>query len=190
MCGQAGGDLRLEFLALAPTAFHHLGRHAHGDGAAAEVWVTSLLLFNNLLPISLYVTLEPCVMCAGALVNARIGRVVYGATDPKAGAMESLYHVCADERLNHRPPVTAGVLRLTRGTSTDTITIDTISGTVPYSFETVDTVDGEPVAVLTAGTDMVEVPIRFTESRCDPHALAEVKQALYAARPVLRAEAC
>ncbi len=64
----------------------------------------------RLLDCTLYVTLEPCVMCAGALVNSRIGRVVYGATDPKAGAVESLYHVCADERLNHRPPVTAGVL--------------------------------------------------------------------------------
>ena len=64
----------------------------------------------RLLDCTLYVTLEPCVMCAGALVNARIGRVVYGATDPKAGAVESLYHVCADERLNHRPPVAGGVL--------------------------------------------------------------------------------
>jgi tRNA(adenine34) deaminase len=64
----------------------------------------------RLLDCTLYVTLEPCVMCAGALVNARIGRVVYGATDPKAGAVESLYHVCADDRLNHRPPVDGGVL--------------------------------------------------------------------------------
>jgi tRNA(adenine34) deaminase len=64
----------------------------------------------RLLDCTLYVTLEPCVMCAGALVNSRIGRVVYGATDPKAGALESLYHVCADERLNHRPPVTSGIL--------------------------------------------------------------------------------
>lgn len=59
---------------------------------------------------TLYVTLEPCVMCAGAVVNGRVGRLVYGATDPKAGAVESLYHVCADERLNHRPPVEGGVL--------------------------------------------------------------------------------
>lgn len=64
----------------------------------------------RLLDCTLYVTLEPCVMCAGALVNSRIGRVVYGATDPKAGAVASLYEVCADERLNHRPPVEAGVL--------------------------------------------------------------------------------
>jgi tRNA(adenine34) deaminase len=59
---------------------------------------------------TLYVTVEPCVMCAGALVNARIGRVVYGAPDLKAGATASLYNVCADPRLNHNPPVTHGVL--------------------------------------------------------------------------------
>lgn len=59
---------------------------------------------------TLVVTLEPCFMCAGAVVNARIGRVVYGATDPKAGAVGSLYDVCADTRLNHHPPVTSGVL--------------------------------------------------------------------------------
>lgn len=64
----------------------------------------------RLLDCTLYVTLEPCVMCAGATVNARVGRVVFGATDPKAGAVASLYQVCADERLNHRPPVTSGVL--------------------------------------------------------------------------------
>ena len=63
----------------------------------------------RLLDCTLYVTLEPCVMCAGALVNARIGRVVFGATDPKAGAVDSLYQVCSDPRLNHRPPVSAGV---------------------------------------------------------------------------------
>ena len=59
---------------------------------------------------TLYVTLEPCVMCAGALINARIGRLVYGAADLKAGATASLYNVCADPRLNHNPPVTHGVL--------------------------------------------------------------------------------
>ncbi|HEU4840029.1 MAG TPA: tRNA adenosine(34) deaminase TadA [Ilumatobacteraceae bacterium] len=58
---------------------------------------------------TLVVTLEPCVMCAGAVVNARVGRLVYGATDPKAGAAGSLYDVPADTRLNHRPPVTRGV---------------------------------------------------------------------------------
>jgi len=58
----------------------------------------------------LYVTLEPCPMCAGALVAARLGRVVFGAPDPKAGACGSLYNLCADPRLNHELPVTSGVL--------------------------------------------------------------------------------
>jgi tRNA(adenine34) deaminase len=56
----------------------------------------------------LVVTIEPCVMCAGALVAARIERVVFGATDPKAGACGSLYNVCADPRLNHEVGVTGG----------------------------------------------------------------------------------
>jgi tRNA(adenine34) deaminase len=59
---------------------------------------------------TLFVTLEPCVMCAGALVQARVDRVIYGAKDPKAGAVESLYQVLADKRLNHRPEVIGGVL--------------------------------------------------------------------------------
>jgi tRNA(adenine34) deaminase len=58
---------------------------------------------------TLVVTLEPCPMCAGAMVNARLGRLVYGATDPKAGAVGSLMNLVADPRLNHRVPVTAGV---------------------------------------------------------------------------------
>ena len=59
---------------------------------------------------TLYVTLEPCDMCVGAMFHARIGRVVYGATDPKAGAVGSLWDVVRDRRLNHRPEVVAGVL--------------------------------------------------------------------------------
>ena len=59
---------------------------------------------------TLYVTLEPCTMCAGAIVLARIDRLVYGATDPKAGACASLYQIPADPRLNHRVPITSGVL--------------------------------------------------------------------------------
>lgn len=57
----------------------------------------------------LVVTLEPCPMCAGAAVSARVGRVVFGAADPKAGACGSLYNLCADPRLNHEVEVTPGV---------------------------------------------------------------------------------
>ena len=59
---------------------------------------------------SMYVTLEPCSMCAGAIIQARIPHVVYGATDPKAGAVNSLFHMLDDYRLNHRAQVVAGVL--------------------------------------------------------------------------------
>jgi tRNA(adenine34) deaminase len=58
----------------------------------------------------LYVTLEPCAMCAGAVVLSRIARLVYGAADPKAGACESLYRLPSDPRLNHRPEITTGVM--------------------------------------------------------------------------------
>ncbi len=58
---------------------------------------------------TLAVTLEPCPMCAGLIVNSRVGRVVYGAPDPKAGAVHSLYRMLADPRLNHRPTVIPGV---------------------------------------------------------------------------------
>src|SRR3954468_5978366 len=59
---------------------------------------------------TLYVTLEPCPMCAGAIVQARIPRVVYGAVDPKAGAVRSLYRLLEDPRLNHRCEVVEGIL--------------------------------------------------------------------------------
>jgi tRNA(adenine34) deaminase len=59
---------------------------------------------------TLYVTLEPCPMCAGAIVLARLPRVVYGAADPKAGAVDTLYQLLNDPRLNHRAEVVAGVL--------------------------------------------------------------------------------
>lgn len=58
---------------------------------------------------TLVVTLEPCIMCAGAIVAARIPRVIFGAYDPKAGAAGSLYNVCVDSRLNHRVDLTGGV---------------------------------------------------------------------------------
>ena len=59
---------------------------------------------------TLYVTLEPCPMCAGAILQSRVARVVYGARDPKAGAVDSLYRLLDDPRLNHRSEVTGGVM--------------------------------------------------------------------------------
>ncbi len=70
--------------------------------AALETW--------RLSGCTLYVTLEPCTMCAGALVLARIQRLVYGCADPKAGACESLYNIVQDPRLNHSMEVSTGVL--------------------------------------------------------------------------------
>ncbi len=74
-------------------------------GAAAQLgsW--------RLSGVTIYVTLEPCPMCAGALVNARVDTLVYGADDPKAGAVRSLMQLCEDARLNHRVAVEASVLR-------------------------------------------------------------------------------
>jgi tRNA(adenine34) deaminase len=63
----------------------------------------------RLLDCTVFVTLEPCAMCAGAMVNARIGRLVFAATDPKAGAVVSLFALCGDVRLNHRLPVVGGL---------------------------------------------------------------------------------
>jgi len=59
---------------------------------------------------TLFVTLEPCAMCCGAVLQARLARVVYGARDPKAGAVESLYRLLEDQRLNHRVETLGGVL--------------------------------------------------------------------------------
>ena len=64
----------------------------------------------HLCDATLYVTVEPCLMCAGAIVNARIKRVVYGCDDPKAGALRSLFAIASDPRLNHQSEIEAGVL--------------------------------------------------------------------------------
>ena len=64
----------------------------------------------RLTDCTLFVTLEPCPMCAGAIVNARVPRLVYGCADPKAGAVDTLYQLCSDARLNHRVIVASGVL--------------------------------------------------------------------------------
>jgi len=67
-------------------------------------------LNNYRLPqTSLYVTIEPCIMCMGAIIHARIDRVVFGAADPKWGAVTSLYQMASDHRLNHSPEIVSGV---------------------------------------------------------------------------------
>ena len=87
---------------------------AHDPTAHAEIGAlraAGTRLGNYRLPgTTLYVTIEPCAMCAGAMVLARIDRLVYGATDPKAGAVGSLMDLSQDPRLNHRFPVERGVL--------------------------------------------------------------------------------
>ena len=66
---------------------------------------------NHRLPeCELYVTIEPCAMCAGAIVQARLARVIYGCDDPRAGAVRTLYQLADDPRLNHRAAITGGVL--------------------------------------------------------------------------------
>jgi tRNA(adenine34) deaminase len=83
--------------------------------AHAEIMVlraASEQLQNYRLPdTTLYVTLEPCVMCAGALIHARVGRVVYGATDPKAGAAGSVFDIVGTDKLNHKIEITRGVMK-------------------------------------------------------------------------------
>jgi tRNA(adenine34) deaminase len=93
----------------------HNAREAAGDPTAhAEVLAireaADAVGEWRLAGCTLVVTLEPCTMCAGAAVLARLDRVVYGAVDPKAGAVGSLWDVVRDRRLNHRPEVVSGVL--------------------------------------------------------------------------------
>jgi tRNA(adenine34) deaminase len=82
---------------------------AHAEVLALRAASASLGTWR-LSGCTLVVTLEPCTMCAGALVLARVSRVVFGALDPKAGAVGSLWDVVRDRRLNHRPEVVGGVL--------------------------------------------------------------------------------
>lgn len=87
----------------------------HDPSAHAELLAIrrAAAAFGNyrLTGTTLYVTLEPCLMCAGAILQARVGRVVFGAADPKNGAAVSLYRLFEDTRLNHAVEVTEGVLR-------------------------------------------------------------------------------
>jgi tRNA(adenine34) deaminase len=93
---------------------HNLRETAHDATAHAEViairQACATLGSWRLIDCTLVVTLEPCPMCAGAIVNARIPRLIYGCDDPKAGAVRTLYQLCEDARLNHRVEVNAGVL--------------------------------------------------------------------------------
>ena len=96
-------------------ARRHNEREARHDPTAhAEVLAlrdaANVLGRWRLSDATVVVTLEPCPMCAGALVAARVGGVVFGATDPRAGACGSLYNLCADPRMNHEVAVTPGVM--------------------------------------------------------------------------------
>ena len=111
------GDVPVGAVALVDgrvVASRHNERELTGDPTAhAEILAladaAAALGTWRLTDVTLVVTLEPCPMCAGALVAARLGRLVFGAADPKAGACGSLYNLCADPRLGHEVPVTAGV---------------------------------------------------------------------------------
>jgi tRNA(adenine34) deaminase len=93
---------------------HNLRETAHDATAHAEIiairQACEAVASWRLMDCTLVVTLEPCPMCAGAIVNARIPRLVYGCDDPKAGAVRTLYQLCEDARLNHRVEVIPGVL--------------------------------------------------------------------------------
>jgi tRNA(adenine34) deaminase len=115
-----GGDVPVGAVVLSPDgttvlATGHNEREATGDPTAhAEVLAirraATAIGEWRLSGCTLVVTLEPCTMCAGALVQSRVDRVVYGARDEKAGAAGSLFDVVRDRRLNHRPEVIEGVL--------------------------------------------------------------------------------
>ncbi len=96
------------------TSAHNLRETLNDPSAHAEVIALreAARLAGNwrLNNATLYVTKEPCIMCAGTMVNARLGRLVYGCRDAKGGAVDSLYRILADKRLNHQVEVISGVL--------------------------------------------------------------------------------
>jgi tRNA(adenine34) deaminase len=114
----AAGDVPVGAVVLGPDGHVVARRHnerelrqdpvAHAELLAVQDAAAALGQWR-LSGCTVVVTLEPCPMCAGALVAARVDRVVFGATDPKAGATGTLYNLCADPRLNHEVEVVAGV---------------------------------------------------------------------------------
>ena len=93
---------------------HNCRESSHDPTGHAEILVIRSGAGGNdrwrLTDATLYVTKEPCVMCAGAMVNARLGRLVYGCRDEKGGAVHSLYNLLSDKRLNHQVEVVSGIL--------------------------------------------------------------------------------
>ncbi len=93
---------------------HNLRETTKDPSAHAEILAlraaTSVSDSWRLLDATLYVTKEPCIMCSGAIINARISRLVYGCKDMKAGGVDSVYHILTDYRLNHQVEVVSGVL--------------------------------------------------------------------------------
>ena len=113
----AAGDVPVGALVVASSGILGRGRNrreldldhtAHAEIVALRDAARTLRTWR--VEATLYVTQEPCPMCAGAIVNARVTRLVFGCTNPKAGAVTSLYSIVTDPRLNHRVEVTGGVL--------------------------------------------------------------------------------
>jgi tRNA(adenine34) deaminase len=114
----AAGDVPVGAIVLGPDGAVIARRHNERELRRDPVAHAELLAIQDaaaalgewrLTGCTVVVTLEPCPMCAGALLAARVGRVVFGAFDPKAGAVGTLYNLCADPRLNHEVEVVAGV---------------------------------------------------------------------------------
>lgn len=95
-------------------AAHNRRENEHDPTAHAEILAirrgAERLGRWRLTECTLYVTIEPCAMCAGAIMNARIGRLVYGAADVRAGGVDSFFHICEGEVMNHRLAVRSGIL--------------------------------------------------------------------------------
>ena len=89
-----------------PISTHDPTSHAEINAIrAASERIQNYRLVNT----SIYVTIEPCIMCMGAIIHARVGRVIFGAEDPKWGAVHSLYQMASDHRLNHSPEIVSGI---------------------------------------------------------------------------------